>query len=417
MKKKIAALLLAALLLFAGCAPAGSGGTFYVQFEMRQDDLRIDGEKLSAGAFAALSSRMRERISALEEAFSTDLAGSDLVRVNAAAAGEAVAVSEDTLEAFSLAAALSQVTDGAFSPALFPLTELWGFSPAYEGHYNDARPDPAAEDVAAARAVSDVSLFDADAEEKTVTKSADGAKLDFGGIAKGYMSDEALSVLRAQYAGRNIDAIFSVMSNHILLGSRLSDDGSRRGYTASITNPRYDPEKPADAALYLVGLSDAALTTSADNYRFYIGENGRLYPHIIDGSTGEPADNGIISITVVTPLSVPHAGAFSDALSTAGFCMPLTRALGFYEEMSETYGVGAVIVTADFRYYAVGGVQVLGRKAFAQYANDFLGAQNNVDAILEVFAEGDRDAASDEVVPCEEERAYRARMAEEFARG
>lgn len=410
-RKPIAALLLAALLLFAGCSPARSGGTFYVQFDMQQDNLYIDGDPLPDGEFAALSSEIRGRIAALEEEFSTDLAGSDLMRVNAAASGEAVSVSADTLEAFSLAAQFSEVTGGAFSPALFPLTELWGFSPEYEGYYNDARPDPAESDVAAALAVSDLSLFSADADAITITKGADGAKLDFGGIAKGYMSDEALAILRAKYAGRQVDAIFSVMSNHILLGSRLLEDGTRRGYTASVTNPRYDPEEPAAACLYIVGLSDAALTTSADNYRFYIGENGRLYPHIIDGSTGEPADNGIVSITIVMPLSVPHAGALSDALSTAGFCMPLTEALAFYGDMSEAYGASAVVITADFQYYVVGDAQVLGRKAYAQYANDHFGANNNTDTVREVFTKADAGTASDKVIPCAEELAYRERMA------
>lgn len=412
--KPIAALLLAALLLFAGCAPAESGESFYVQFEMQQSDLCVDGRQLPAAEFSALASEMRARIAQLEEEFSTDLAGSDLQRVNAAAAGEAVSVSADTMEAFELAAAFSQRTGGAFSPALFPLTELWGFSPADEGHYNDARPSPAAEEIAAARAVSDLSLFSADASALTIAKGADGAKLDFGGIAKGYMSDEVLAILRARYPDSRIDAIFSVMSNHILLGERVLADGGRRGYTASVTNPRYDPENPADACLYIVGLSDVALTTSADNYRFYIGEEGRLYPHIIDGRTGEPADNGIISITIVMPLSVPHAGALSDALSTAGFCMPLTEALAFYGQMSEAYGASAVIVTADFRYYTAGEAQVLGRKAYAQYANDYLGAHNDVEAIEEVFAPAD-GAPSDDVVPCAEELAYRERMAALFA--
>lgn len=412
-KRAIVSALLATALLLAGCSPAPAGETLYVEFDMQRQNVYIGGEILPSGEFAALSAEMRERISALEEEFSTDLAESDIARLNDAGAGDAVAVSADTMEAFFLAAEYTALTDGNFSPALFPLTELWGFSPADEGHYNDPRPAPASAEIERAKAVSDLALFSADSAAGTITKGDGAAKLDFGGIAKGYMSDAALKILRERYAGQQIDAMFSVMSNHILLGQKVQADGSRRGYTAAIENPRNDPASPIADGLFLTGLSDCALTTSGDTYRFYVYE-GRLYPHIIDADTGEPANNGIISITIVMPLSVPHAGAFADALSTAGFCMPLTEALSFYEEMNERYGTSAVVITADFRYYTTGSVQVLGRKAYAQYRNEFFGENNDVDAIQEIFSPASAGSAQDTVIPCEQELAYRVRMEELF---
>ena len=116
---------MAAALLFAGCAPASPGGVFYVEFTMRRQDVRIDGRQLSAYDVDALAGKMHARVTALEEAFSTDIEGSDLFALNHAAAGEAVGVSADTLEAFSLSSAYAALTNGGFSPALFPLTELW----------------------------------------------------------------------------------------------------------------------------------------------------------------------------------------------------------------------------------------------------------------------------------------------------
>lgn len=410
LKRKLVAALLAAALLFAGCTPASPGGVFYVQFTMRRQDVRIDGRQLSAYDFDALAGKMHARVTALEEAFSTDIEGSDLFALNHAAAGEAVDVSVDTLEAFSLSSAYAALTQGGFSPALFPLTELWGFSPAHAGHYNDPRPSPSEQEIEAALAVSDLSLFTADAAAGTLTKAESGAMLDFGGIAKGYMCDAALEILREAYAGRQIDAIFSVMSNHVLLGQKQTADGARRGYTVAIENPRYSQDMPEAAnALYLTDISDCAVTTSGDNIRFYVYE-GRLYPHIIDAHTGEPADNGIIGITIVMPLSVPHAGALSDALSTAGFCMPLTQALAFYEQMSEQFGATAVVITADYNYYAVGSANVLGRKEYARYSNEVLGTDVDIAAVEEVFSPAAAAEAADEVTPCAEELAYRERM-------
>ena len=48
----------------------------------------------------------------------------------------------------------------------------------------------------------------------------------------------------------------------------------------------------------------------------------------------------------------------ADAVSTAGFCMPLTQNLEFYNDLNERYGVCAIVITADHRYYVVGDLEV-----------------------------------------------------------
>ena len=81
------------------------------------------------------------------------------------------------------------------------------------------------------------------------------------------------------------------MSGSVLLGQK-QDDETGLGYTASVDNPRSAVTSGAGAgqALFLAGLSDVAVSTSADNYRFYVYE-GKIYPHIIDPSDGKPADD------------------------------------------------------------------------------------------------------------------------------
>ena len=82
-------------------------------------------------------------------------------------------------------------------------------------------------------------------------------------------------------------------------------------YNIGIKNPREE-----GALLGVVKLQNAALSTSGD-YERYFTKNGVRYHHIIDPATGYPANNGIVSATVIVPLSHEHAGALSDALSTA----------------------------------------------------------------------------------------------------
>lgn len=129
--------------------------------------------------------------------------------------------------------------------------------------------------------------------------------------------------------------------------------------------------------------------------------DGKIYKHILDPATGRPSDNGVISITVLVPLSVSHAGALADAYSTTGFCMPLTQALSFYESLWKEYGIGAVVITSDFRYYVIGDYTVLQPKEYAQLTNPSL-----ADQVENVFTYSEVSAAQDEVIPCEKEREY-----------
>lgn len=399
-------------LLFAGCtAQPGGGYSYFVQLDIARSDLRVDGEIVSVSEYRELMEDLESLMNGLEEDFSVEFSDSDLSRVNTAVAGESVALSAETKKLFALAEDYSDLTGGKFSPALYPLTTLWGFSPENAGRYGVSRAEPSESALSSARALSDLSLFSV--EEGCATKKADGAMLDFGGIAKGYMCDRAVEYLRSRFEGQEIDAIVNVSSsNTALLGKKREEGGVSRGYNVGIENSRA-LTTGTGTGLYLVGLSDVSVTTSADNYRCYV-YGGKIYPHIIDPETGKPADRGIISVTIVVPNDgYLYSGALADALSTAAFCMPLTRSLAFLQELSDEWeGFGAVVITEDFKYYGVGGVNVMNRTEYAAYCNEILGTDYDLSAIEDVFEKGDVSSAVDEVQPCEEERIYIARLEE-----
>ena len=355
------------------------------------------------GALSSFERRALERdIAALfeeiEAQISPDRADSDVSRINAAAAGEAVTVGKHTAALLSLALSLAQATGGAFSPALYALTDLWGFSPRFEGSYGVPRPAPAAERIASALAASQYTSLTL--QGNTVVKSDAHTQIDLGGIAKGYMTDAAVRLIE-QRCGSGVRGTLSVMSDSVLLGSK----SDALGYTASIDNPRAAVTMGAGAsqALFAVGLSDVSVSTSADNYRFYVYD-GTLYKHIMDPFTGAPSQNGVISVTVFVPNAVPNAGATADALSTAGFCMPLTDALSFYGRLAEDAGIGAVVITADHRYYAIGGYTVLGRTEY----DGMVGQEGYFSE--EVFVRAEVENAADEVLPAAAEQEYIALM-------
>ena len=398
----LVALICVAAVFFPQNAGGGTGG-YFVEFGL-SDEFYVDGEPLSRGERSALLEEIGALLQKIEDEISVEKSGSDLSRINAAQAGAEISVGEHTYAMLELCKSLYSETKGAFSPALYNLSELWGFSPDFEGHYNDPRPEPGAEEIEAALAASDFENIEL-RENGVVVKTDGETGLDLGGIAKGYMSDTAANLIREKYAGKRIDGILTVMSNSVLFGQKYDEsaEGGVRGYTMQIDNPRALTADTSRAAVAF-GLSDVAVSTSADTYRFYIWED-KIYKHIIDPHTGKPSDNGVISITALVPLGAEgaaYAGALADALSTAGFCMPLNEALAFYGEMAQKYGVGALVITADFNYYVVGNYDILDPSDFSAGSKD-------------VFLRADVDDAPETVEPCEEELEYIREVAKLYA--
>lgn len=398
----LVALICVAAVFFPQNAGGGTGG-YFVEFSL-SDEFYVDGEPLSRSERSALLEEIGALLQEIEDEVSVEKSGSDIARVNSAAEGEEVSVGEHTYAMLELCKSLYSETKGAFSPALYNLSELWGFSPDFEGHYNDPRPEPGAEEVEAALAASDFENIEL-RENNVVVKTDGETGLDLGGIAKGYMSDAAANLIREKYAGKRVDGILTVMSNSVLFGQKYDEsaEGGVRGYTMQIDNPRALTTDTSRAAV-AVGLSDVAVSTSADTYRFYVWQD-KIYKHIIDPQTGKPSDNGVISITALVPLGAEgaaYAGALADALSTAGFCMPLNEALAFYGEMAQKYGVGALVITADFNYYVVGNYDILDPSDFSAGSKD-------------VFARADVDDAPETVEPCEEELEYIREVAKLYA--
>ncbi len=391
MKRAVALLLFCALCLLCGC----SAPSYFVEFSLSQN-VYTQGGKLSKSEIARLQEDISALLHEIESQVSTETEGSDIDRINGAKAGEKVYVGEHTAAMLEICGQLYKQTEGAFSPALYNLSRLWGFTPEFEGMYTVPRAEPSSQEIAEALSVS--SFDDVCIEGNVVVKEKDDVRLDLGGIAKGYMSDCVRALIAERYP--DFSGTFSVMSNSVLMGQK-QEDAAGLGYTATLENPRADVTGgvSANGALYFTGLSDVAVSTSADNYRFYVYD-GTLYKHIIDPFTGKPSQNGVISITVLVPLSQENAGALADAYSTAGFCMPLTQALEFYRSLWEEEGIGAVVITSDFCYDVVGGYTVLQPKEYAALTRPEL-----EDSVENVFSlrEGE---AQDEVVPCQKEREY-----------
>ena len=83
------------------------------------------------------------------------------------------------------------------------------------------------------------------------------------------------------------------------------------------SNWRVAVQSPDDTEDYLgvLSIQDKAVITSG-GYERYFEQDGVTYHHIIDPKTGYPAENGLVSVTIVS-----SDGTLADGLSTSLFIM------------------------------------------------------------------------------------------------
>jgi thiamine biosynthesis lipoprotein len=113
-----------------------------------------------------------------------------------------------------------------------------------------------------------------------------GARLDLGGIAKGWAADRA-----AQRLGKLAPALVDAGGD--IAASAPQADGSP--WPVGVADP-LDPE----AQLDLVMLWRGGVATSGRDYRRW-RKDGRWQHHIIDPRTGLPAQTDVLSVTAVAP--------------------------------------------------------------------------------------------------------------------
>ena len=211
-------------------------------------------------------------------------------------------------------------TEGAFNVAIFPIMAAWGF---IDDHFGV----PTEEELNGALELIDIGNISVDEEASSVTLKKEGMAIDFGGIAKGYTSSNVIRILET-YGIEN--AVVNLGGNVQVLGTK--PDGSF--WRVGIINP-FNP----DTGIGVVEVADCAVITSGGYERYFV-QDGVNYHHIIDPSTGYPANNGLVSVTIVS-----SDGTLADALSTSLFVMGVDNAISFLEKNSELFD--AILITED----------------------------------------------------------------------
>ena len=209
--------------------------------------------------------------------------------------------------------------------SVYPLVKLWGF---VDGSYYV----PSELEIAEARARLNfgqvlLSSFPSSGSYE-VSMPAD-CELSFGAVAKGCTSAYVIDAMRN--AGVT-SGIISLGGNVQTLG--LKPDGSK--WRIGIA----DPNSP-DNYLGILTAGEVAVVTSGSYQRnFTDPRTGKSYHHILDPRSGRPAENSLVSATVIC-----EDGTMADALSTAMFVLGETNALRYWRSYGKDFEM--ILVTKN----------------------------------------------------------------------
>jgi thiamine biosynthesis lipoprotein len=305
---------------------------FPVQAEWLGDARPMMGTEVSVylwsaddeAGLAAVESVFQEagRIDRLMSTYRDD---SEISKINREAANGPVRAGQELFDLIARSLEISTLTQGSFDITYESVGQHYDFRARQ-------RPDDAT--VESERENIDYRYVVLDAAAGSVAYRKKGVRINLGGIAKGYVVERGISILRSKGI-RN--AIVTAGGDSRLLGDRRG-----RPWIVGIRDPRIDGEVAIS-----VPLEDEAISTSGD-YERYFDEDGIRYHHIIHPGTGEPA-SGVHSATVIGPDAVT-----TDALSTSVFVMGVDKGLRMIASLPD---YESIVIDSDGQVFFSDGLQ------------------------------------------------------------
>jgi len=238
-----------------------------------------------------------DRLREIDNRMSVNVAASDVSRVNAAAGVGAVQVHDDVFKVIRRAVYYAQLSGGAFDPTVGPLVSLWGIG-------GESPRVPSRTEIEEALALVDWQGIELDADANSVFLKYTGMALDLGAIAKGYAADEAVAILKNNGIER---AIIDLGGNIVVLGEKKDKSLWKIGIQ--------NPNEKRGTYIGIVQEKESSVVTSGV-YERYFEKDGERYHHIFSPFTGYPAENELLSVTIIAQNSMD-----ADALSTAVFVL------------------------------------------------------------------------------------------------
>jgi thiamine biosynthesis lipoprotein len=247
------------------------------------------------------------RVHELDAKLSDYQPDSELNQACRAAAQKPVPVTEDLYRVLEAARQIARDTDGAFDVTVGPLTQLWRQT-------RKTKKLPTPEVLKAAQRRCGYRKITLNPHNKTLQLSEPNMQLDLGGIAKGFIADEA----RLTLAQNGFPIAMIAASGDLALGD--PPPGTDGWQIALLAGPTH------------VSLRNCSASTAGDTEQF-VEIEGHRYSHILDPRTGL----GLTSDIIVSVIA--KSGLRADGLDTAIAVLGPEKGLEYLNRQPDATGV------------------------------------------------------------------------------
>ncbi|MEE0945929.1 MAG: FAD:protein FMN transferase [Acutalibacteraceae bacterium] len=289
MKKFIIFLTVISLLLCCGCSAKvyTNTDTFFMM------DTVVT---ISADCSDSVMKEAFELCSYYEKMFSRTIEDSDIYRLNKQGS---TTVSDETRLLIEKAVYYGNLSEGRYDITVAPVSSLYDFSKGVM---------PTKEQIEEKLGLIDYTKIEIDDNEI----SLNGTELDLGSIAKGYIADKLVMLLKDRNVKR---ATINLGGNLYVFGDKNMKIGVRKPFSDDIA--------------VTLRTENTSIVTSGI-YQRYIEKDGKIYHHIIDCKTGYGVENDLSSVTVIGDSS-----ADCDALSTVCMLLSSEKAVELINSLPE----------------------------------------------------------------------------------
>jgi len=322
--------LIAILTLLSGCAPQSVQVSDTRLLMDTYASITIHGDvdsQLLDDAFALVEE--------LEGLFSITIEGSDVWRINNAG-GEPVEVDERTIEVIKAGLEFAELSDGMFDITIGRLTQLWDFGAVDDDTQPLQSRVPNVEELEEALRTITQGYTNANTSEdvvpgitistsNTIQLTNPDAWIDLGAIAKGFIADTVAEFLVEQGVS---GAVINLGGDIVAVGNR--QDGSP--WQIALQSPFDDSSE----WIGVVGASDVAVVASGI-YERQFEEDGIIYHHILDPTTGMPVITDVVSAIIISENAL-----IGEGLSTIAVLVGSERAPTLFDQVQGF--IGAVII-------------------------------------------------------------------------
>ncbi len=233
-----------------------------------------------------------------------------------------IEVDDYFISVFNKSREVSETSDGAFDITCAPLVNLWGF-----GFSNlDSVTPQLVDSIKSFVGYQKVRL-----NGRNVIKDDPRVLLNMSAIAKGCSCDVVAQLLES----------YGIEDYMVEIGGEVRAKGKNPNnicWKIEITKPNDDKSGLKKERLEVLELCNRSMATSGNYRNFYVKE-GKKYAHTIDPKTGYPAENELLSATVIASDCIT-----ADAYATAFMTLGLDKACELAQKVP---GLDYVFVYAD----------------------------------------------------------------------